>query len=182
MRKSVVFCLLLCFVVGMLFAGEALAQKKKVEIFWHMTEYESWLRETMKPMFEKANPDIELVFTFVNDPENETVLASRLAADNLPDIFAVIGGPAITALEEDMLLDISQFPEIMENLNHYPENVFEFPRVVRKYAGLSEEGMYGWPTFKVLTDVFYDKNKFAEIGIEKGVRDTAQWYREHGWL
>jgi raffinose/stachyose/melibiose transport system substrate-binding protein len=168
MKRSVVFVLLLVVLTGIVFtAGQALAQKKQVEIFWHMSEYETWLREKMKPAFEKENPDIELVITFVNDPENEAVLASRLAADNLPDIFAVIGGPAITALEEDMLLDLTQFPQIMENLNHYPDNVFEFPRTVRKYAGLSEEGIYGWPTFKVLTGVFYDKNKIKEAGVEK---------------
>lgn len=175
--KKRVLCFFLLFTVGMLIVGSnVFAQKKKVEIFWHMTEYETWLRETMKPAFEKENPDIEIVLTFVNDPENETVLASRLAADNLPDIFAAIGGPAVTALEEDMLLDISQFPDLMENLKHYPESVFGFPKVVRKYAGLSETGMYGWPTFKVLTGVFYDKNKFEEAGIEKLPETYAEFW------
>ncbi|WP_455382987.1 ABC transporter substrate-binding protein [Salinispira pacifica] len=149
--------------------------KDQVEIFWHMTEYESWLRDTMKPSFESKNPDIELKITFVNDPENETVLQSRMAADNLPDIFAVIGGPAIIALQEDMLLDISQFPGVMANLKHFPENLFEFPRMARQAAGLEPKGVYGWPTFKVMTGVFYDKNKFAANGLKPPVTYAEFW-------
>jgi raffinose/stachyose/melibiose transport system substrate-binding protein len=151
------------------------AEKQVVEIFWHMTEYESWLRETMKPQFEAENPDIELKITFVNDPENEAVLQSRLAADNLPDIFAVIGGPAIIALQEDKLLDLTQFPGVMENLENFPSNLFDFPRLVRDSVGLSPEGVYGWPTFKVMTGVFYDKNKFAEHGLQPPTTYDEFW-------
>ncbi len=167
MKRVYCILLILFLVSAFVFAGGKQEEKTKVEIFWHMTEYESWFRDTMKPIFEADNPDIELKFTFVNDPDNEAVLASRLAADNLPDIFAVIGGPAIVALEEDKLLDLSQFPGVMANLKNYPENVFEFPRIVRKYANLSETGIYGYPTFKVLTGVFYDKNMFRKVGVTK---------------
>lgn len=182
--------LLLLLVLGLIAAGGVLAgggqeetaapeservEKEVVEIFWHMTEYESWLRNTMKPLFEAENPDIELKITFVNDPENETVLQSRMAADNLPDIFAVIGGPAIVALQEDMLLDISQFPGVMENLENFPENLFEFPRMVRQASGMEPTGIYGWPTFKVMTGVFYDKNKFAEHGLEPPTTYDEFW-------
>jgi len=149
--------------------------KDQVEIFWHMTEYESWLKDTMKPMFEAENPDIELKINFVNDPENEKVLSTRLAADNLPDIFAAIGGPAVVALQEDKLLDISQFPGIMENLEHYPENLFDFSRTAREYAGLEPIGIYGWPTFKVLTGIFYDKNIFARNNLEPPTTYDEFW-------
>ena len=151
------------------------AEVNEVEVFWHMTEYESWLRDTMKPQFEADNPDIEIKLTFVNDPENEKVLSTRLAANNLPDIFAVIGGPAVVALQEDMLLDISQFPGVMENLENYPENLFEFSRTAREYAGLSPTGIFGWPTFTVLTGVFYDKNIFASNNLQPPTTYDEFW-------
>lgn len=180
-RKMIAFGLLVFLGIGLVFAGggkeasNIAKEKQVVEIFWHMTEYETWMRETMKPLFEEKNPDIELKITFVNDPENETVLQSRIAADNLPDIFAVIGGPAIVALQEDMLLDISQFPSVAANLEKYPQNLFDFPRLVREANGLSADGVYSFPTFKVLTGLFYDKNKFAENGLEPPETYSEFW-------
>jgi len=190
MKRTILFVLCLFFVSALLFAGggqekeavqegaveqEAAVEKSTVELFWHMTEYETWLRETMKPIFEKENPDIELKITFVNDPENEAVLSSRLAADNLPDIFAVIGGTAVVALQEDKLLDISQYPDIMTNLDNYPKNLFDFPRNVREKHGMEPTGIYGWPTFKVMTGLFYDKNLFASNGFEPPATYDEFW-------
>ena len=179
-RYTLVTMILMLSLSGMAFAAAgaeeaAPAEKEVVEIFWHMTEYETWLRDTMKPLFEAENPNIELKITFVNDPENETVLQTRMAADNLPDIFAVIGGPAVIALQEDKLLDISQFPEVMANLDHFPANLFDFPRLVREASGMEPTGIYGWPTFKVMTGLFYDKNKFAENGLEPPTTYDEFW-------
>ena len=67
--KMMAFGMLMFLYVGLIFAGgnkestdeiSATKGKQVVEIFWHMTEYETWMRETMKPLFESKNPDIEL--------------------------------------------------------------------------------------------------------------------------
>lgn len=180
MKKVMVITLFLMAVSVLVFASSEKAieakEAKTVEIFWHMTEYESWCRETMKPLFEAENPDIKLKYTFVNDPENEAVLSTRLAADNLPDIFACIGGPGIVALQEDKLLDISQIPELQENLSQYPESLFEFSRLVRKYAGLSPTGIYAAPTMNAPTGVFYDKNMFKKAGVTP-VTTYDEWWK-----
>lgn len=152
--------------VPMLTDMPAPQEKKQVELFWHMMEYEGWANDIMKPIFEEQNPDLELTWTFVNDPENETVLANRMAAGNPPTLFVVIGGPAIPWLTEDRFVDLSQFPELEENLSYFPESAWTFCRVAREVAGYPKEGIWGVPTMKVMTGVIYDQNRFDELGLE----------------
>jgi ABC-type glycerol-3-phosphate transport system substrate-binding protein len=180
-------------------AVPAAAEKKKVELFWHMMEYESWAKDIMTPLFEEQNPDLELTWTFVNDPENETVLTNRMAAGDPPTLFVIIGGPAVQWLKDDQLVDLSQFPELEDNLSHYPENSFEYCRLVREVAGYPREGKWGATTFKVMTGVFYDKNRFDELGLgpvetydeywdllkaleESGKFDHAVAWGNHRWM
>ncbi|NOZ48584.1 MAG: carbohydrate ABC transporter substrate-binding protein [Chloroflexi bacterium] len=151
------------------------AAKKQVELFWHMTEYEGWANDIMKPLFEEQNPDLELTWTFVNDPENETVLANRMAAGNPPTLFVNIGGPAIQWLKDDLLVDLSQFPELKENLNHFPESAWQFTRMVREISGHERSGIWGTPTMKVMTGVFYDKNRFDELGLGPATTYDEYW-------
>lgn len=79
------------------------------------------------------------------------------------------------ALQEERLLDISQFPEVMANPDHFPANLFEFPRMVREASGMSATDIYGWPTFKVMTSLFYDKNKFTANGLEPPTTYDEFW-------
>jgi ABC-type glycerol-3-phosphate transport system substrate-binding protein len=156
-------------------AAAPAAEKKQVELFWHMTEYESWANDIMKPIFEEENPDLELTWTFVNDPENETVLTNRMAAGNPPTLFVIIGGPSIQWLKDDQLVDMSQFPELEDNLSHYPESAWEFTRLVRETVGQPREGIWGVPTMKVMTGVFYDKNRFEELGLQPAETYDEFW-------
>lgn len=150
-------------------------ERTEVELFWHMTEYESWANDIMKPIFLDENPDLDLTWTFVNDPENETVLTNRMAAGNPPALFVIIGGPAIQWLKDDLLVDMSQFPELEENLSHFPESAFTFSQLVRETAGFPREGIWGVPTMKVMTGVFYDKNKFDALGLEPAETYDEFW-------
>ena len=156
-------------------AAAPAAEKKQVELFWHMTEYESWANDIMKPIFEEENPDLELIWTFVNDPENETVLTNRMAAGNPPTLFVIIGGPSIPWLKDDQLVDMAQFPELEDNLSHYPESAWEFTRLVRETVGQPREGIWGVPTMKVMTGVFYDKNRFEELGLQPAETYDEYW-------
>jgi len=171
--KITMFLLVIFLFSTPLWSGE---KKVRIELFWHMTEYEDWAREVMAPLFEKKNPDIDLFWTFVNDPENETVMAARLAAGNPPDLFILSGEPAFTAVEEDMLVDLSQIPEIQENLSHYPPSAFEFPRRIREKAGLEPKGIYGVPAETVLMGIFYDKNRWGELGVSP-VATWDEWWK-----
>lgn len=146
-------------------AAAPAAERKQVELFWHMTEWEGWANDIMKPIFEEQYPDLEVTWTFVNDPENETVLTNRMAAGDPPALFVIIGGPSIQWLKDDRLVDLSQFPELEENLSHFPESAWEFCRIAREVAGYPREGIWGVPTMKVMTGVFYDKNRFDELGL-----------------
>ncbi len=156
-------------------ATPAPVEKKEVELFWHMSEYEGWANDIIKPLFEEKNPDLELTWTFVNDPENETVLTNRMAAGDPPDMFIIIGGPAISWLKEDWLADLSRFPELKENLSHYPQDAWSFCRSARQVAGYPKEGIWGVPSMTVLSGVFYDKNKFEEWGV-KPVATYDEWW------
>jgi ABC-type glycerol-3-phosphate transport system substrate-binding protein len=70
---------------------------------------------------------------------------------------------------------MSQFPELQENTSHYPESAFSFCQLVRETAGHPREGIWGYPSMKVMTGVFYDKNRFDELGLAPAETYNEFW-------
>jgi raffinose/stachyose/melibiose transport system substrate-binding protein len=160
MKKISVF-ILFVLLVGLFLTGcggkqEAVDGRKiKLEFFQNKQEaVETY--DYLIAKFEKENPDIDIEQNFV--PESETVLRSRLAKNDIPEVMG-LGGNAIYGelAKAGILASFSDDPKLKEVQESYI-------RMLQDLHGRVNN--YGIPYTSNANTVLYNKDKFKELGLE----------------
>ncbi len=130
--------------------------------------------------WEKANPDITLTQEVLANAEYKTTIATRAAADDLPDIFLLQGMNTIQWAEQGLVYDLTADIESSPYYADYNQAYF---------APFTVDGkMYGYPvlTGGTCTVVIYDKAMWKEAGYDSfpttwdEVEKAAEYFNGQG--
>ncbi|MFY4775813.1 ABC transporter substrate-binding protein [Metabacillus sp. RGM 3146] len=129
--------------------------KVKIEFFQYKSEAKGTF-DKLIAKFEKENPKIDVVQS--NPPDAETVLKTRMAKRDLPDVVAMGGNSSFSELShagafQDMSKD--------ENLKDIKP---AYVQMLKDITGLKE--VYGIPYAANADAVIYNKTIFKELGLE----------------
>lgn len=133
--------------------GKEDSGKTEVEFFSQKKEMQATLEEVISD-FEKENPDIKIKFT--NVPDAGTVLKTRIASNDAPDVINVF--PQNADFQEWAKNDI--FADLTEA--SYLDNLSE--GAGETYA--INDKIYSIPLTSNAWGFFYNKDKFKELGLE----------------
>lgn len=125
----------------------------QLEYFSQKPEMQATLQEIIDD-FEKANPDIDIKFSSV--PDAETVLKTRMANDEAPDIINVYP----VAADFDAWAKDGRFLKLDKDsgLDNLKEGAAEFYAV--------DNSIYSLPLNTNVYGIYYNKAKFKELGLE----------------
>lgn len=132
------------------FAGE---EKTIVKVLQFKTELSEQMTE-MAEAYMKENPNVDLQIESVISSDYDTVLKTRFASGEAPDIFNNEGFNKMI-LWQDKLEDLSEEPWISDMLEFTKE-------------GITSDGkVYGLPLYLESYGFLYNKDYFSKAGIEK---------------
>lgn len=134
-------------------SGGKSSNSVELEYFSQKPEMQTTLQDIIKD-FEKENPDIKIKFSSV--PDAETVLKTRMANGDEPDIINVYPVASdFTAWAAD-----GRFVELGDDsgVDNLKEGAAEFYAV--------NEKLYSLPLNTNVYGIYYNKEKFAELGLE----------------
>jgi multiple sugar transport system substrate-binding protein len=121
--------------------------------------------------FNDAHDDIELSLTVVDNTEAADTLATRIAADDAPDIIGPIGIRGLQSFG-DQLLDIG--PYIAEvDLSEIPQELIDVYNVNGKQIGIP---MAVYPSF-----IYYNKELFDEAELAYPPHQVGEQYDGKDW-
>ena len=146
----------LCAFASLLVAcgnGSKSSDAVELEYFSQKPEMQATLQEIIKD-FEKENPDIQIKFSSV--PDAETVLKTRMANNEEPDIINVYPVAAdFAAWAKD-----GRFLELTDEagLGNLKEGAAEFYAV--------DDKIYSLPLNTNVYGIYYNKEKFEKLGLE----------------
>lgn len=125
----------------------------ELEYFSQKPEMQATLQEIIKD-FEAENPDIKIKFSSV--PDAETVLKTRMANNEEPDIINVYP----VAADFDAWATDGRFLELDDDagLGNLKEGAAEFYAV--------DDKIYSLPLNTNVYGIYYNKTKFEELGLE----------------
>ncbi|MGM7723213.1 ABC transporter substrate-binding protein [Metabacillus sp. Hm71] len=157
---KILFCLI-HLTIFLLLAGcndsvleGSISKKEKItlEFFLHKTETERIFEELIQE-FEKLNPGIDVNQVII--PEGMTVLKTRIARGDTPDIFITypIEQDYIIRAEKGYLLELTNEP-FLKNIQ---------PTIQNRY--LVNGKMYGVALTQNAVGVLYNKDHFQELGL-----------------
>jgi multiple sugar transport system substrate-binding protein len=154
-------------------AGEA------VEIEWFVglgtgeNEEQIATEERVVAAFNDAHDDIELVLTIVDNTEAATTLATRIAANDAPDIIGPVGIRGLQSFGEQ-LLDLGPYIESSGvDLSGIEPSLIEAFNVDGKQIGLPT-GVY--PSF-----FYYNRTLFEEAGLAEPPHEVGEQYEGEDW-
>ncbi|XWN53402.1 extracellular solute-binding protein [Anoxybacillus flavithermus] len=128
--------------------------KVKIEFF----HYKSEAKDTFDKLiakFEKENPNIDVVN--VNPPDAETVLKTRVAKRDIPDIVAIGANSTFAELSKaGVFVDVTNAPELDSIQPAYID-------MLRDVTGL--EKVYAIPYAANAVGIIYNKTIFNELGL-----------------
>lgn len=128
--------------------------KVKIEFF----HYKSEAKDTFDKLiakFEKENPNIDVVN--VNPPDAETVLKTRVAKRDIPDIVAIGANSTFAELSKaGVFVDVTNAPELDSIQPAYID-------MLRDVTGL--EKVYAIPYAANADGIIYNKTIFNELGL-----------------
>jgi len=129
--------------------------KVKIEFYQHKREaveiYDQLIAE-----FEAANPLIEVEQNI--RPDEPTYLKSRAAANDMPDVIGIIGGPDFKSFVDGGLL---------VNLDGTPQIDMIQPEFLEQIHKLSvTPELYAYPIIANAQTVLYNKKLFADAGLK----------------
>ena len=132
-------------------------KKVKLELFSTKSENKVIL-QSMVTDFQKQNPNIEIT---INAPANSgTVLKTRLAKNDMPDILSIGGDSTFgTLVDANALLDLTS-----ESFTSQIQKPF-----LDMLNGLSDTGgskIYGIPYATNADGVIYNKDTFTKLGLQ----------------
>lgn len=128
-------------------------EKKKLEFFHGKIESAKIFEELIQE-FEKENTDIDIENVYV--PYGSTVLKTRMARGDIPDIFVMypIEYDYVLRVNKGYLLDITN-EEFVSNIQ---------PEIQKRY--LVNDRMYGVALSQNAVGVMYNKDIFKELNLE----------------
>lgn len=143
--------------------GSKSTSKVELEYFSQKPEMAKTLQEMIKD-FEKENPDVHIKFTNVPDPG--TVLKTRMANNEAPDIINIYPQNAdFQGWAKD-----GQFLELTKDAG--TSNLKE--GAAETYA--VEDKLYSLPLTANAYGIFYNKSKFEELGLK--VPETIEDFKK----
>lgn len=163
MKKNAVLLASFCLVMSLFLSSCALArkddtavekkEKKKLEFFHGKIESAKIFEELIQE-FEKENPDIDIENVYV--PYGSTVLKTRIARGDIPDIFVTypIEYDYILRVNKGYLLDLTN-EEFVKNIQ---------PEIQNRY--LVNGRMYGVALSQNAVGVLYNKDIFTELKLK----------------
>jgi multiple sugar transport system substrate-binding protein len=148
------------------------APGKKVTIeYWHTysDSEEKLLTDEIKPLFEKANPGIELKLTRMPYENLKQQVITSVSGDAAPDLMRmdIVWVPEFANM--GALLDVSK----LEGFNEMKSNLFEAPLATTYLKNAKGEGYYGLPVNTNTKIAIYNKSILDEIG-KKDAPKTMQ--------
>ncbi|WP_169907509.1 ABC transporter substrate-binding protein [Priestia abyssalis] len=128
-------------------------EKKKLEFFHGKVETAKIFEELIEE-FEKENPDIDIEHVYV--PYGSTVLKTRIARGDIPDIFVTypIEYDYLLRVEKGYLLDLTN-EAFVRNIQ---------PEIQNRY--LVNGRMYGVALSQNAVGIIYNKDIFEELNLE----------------
>ena len=163
MKKNAVLLASFCLVMSLFLSSCALArkddtavekkEKKKLEFFHGKIESAKIFEELIQE-FEKENPDIDIENVYV--PYGSTVLKTRIARGDIPDIFVTypIEYDYILRVNKGYLLDLTN-EKFVKNIQ---------PEIQNRY--LVNGRMYGVALSQNAVGVLYNKDIFTELKLK----------------
>lgn len=144
-------------ITGCSTGGSSQNGKVELELFSNKPESKATL-ETLIAKFEEENPNIDIKLN--NPPDAETVLRTRLAKNEVPDILALGGNATYGELaREGMLMDFSQ-TDMLETIKP------AYIEMIGKLVGPDESAVYGIPYATNANGIIYNKSLFEAKGYE----------------
>lgn len=152
--RSVLSVLLVLFMI-MGLSAVALAQEVELEFFQNKQEAVETFDKLIEK-FEEENPNINIEQNHV--PDAETVLKSRLAKNNIPDIMGLGGNYTYGMIADAGIL------KNFDNASYLTDTQKAYREMIQDlYDGNSN---YGVPFTANANTVLYNKAKFAELGLD----------------
>lgn len=139
---------------------EASGDKQQLTV-WHYWVDEGQLStlDKVKKEFEEANPNTEVVYTYIPRDELDKQYTMGAVSGELPDIMLEDSCVAAAYIEMGICADITDYVNAWED----KDKILEQP-----LAALSKDGrIYGLPQNTNCLAVFYDKDAYEEAGISQ---------------
>ena len=140
-------------------AGSSAKSSGKTELELFSTKPEN--KDTIQKLVDKYNESHDDVTVKVTAPPDAgTVLKTRMAKNDMPDIVAMGGDNNYTEVESaGMLLDLGDQDYIKDVQEAYIDMVYDVNKD-------KEETIYGVPFATNASGVIYNTEKFEELGLE----------------
>ena len=140
-------------------AGSSAKSSGKTELELFSTKPEN--KDTIQKLVDKYNESHDDVTVKVTAPPDAgTVLKTRMAKNDMPDIVAMGGDNNYTEVEgAGMLLDLGDQDYIKDVQEAYIDRVYDVNKD-------KEETIYGVPFATNASGVIYNTEKFEELGLE----------------
>jgi len=152
MRKMVVLLVAVMMLVG---TFNVLAQTAEIDIFISMPEYADPINELIDTYQEEVNNEVEINYE-TTQSDYPTLLKVKLNSGDIPDLFASTSGKEIE-LYKEYSYDLSGEP-MMDTM---------LPSVKKAMADADGNGVYGFAIKGNYFGLIYNKDLFAQAGIEK---------------
>lgn len=150
-----------------------------VEIEWFVglgtgeNEEQIPTEEAVVEAFNDANPGIHLTLTVVDNTEAATTLATRIAANDAPDIIGPVGIRGLQSFG-DQLLDIGPYIESSGvDLSEIPQALIDAYNVNGVQIGIP---MAVYPSF-----IYYNKTLFDEADLAYPPHEIGEQYEGQDW-
>jgi raffinose/stachyose/melibiose transport system substrate-binding protein len=132
-----------------------LAQTAEIDIFISMPEYADPINELIDTYQEEVNNEVEINYE-TTQSDYPTLLKVKLNSGDIPDLFASTSGKEIE-LYKEYSYDLSGEP-MMDTM---------LPSVKKAMADADGNGVYGFAIKGNYFGLIYNKDLFAQAGIEK---------------
>ncbi|WP_312150348.1 ABC transporter substrate-binding protein [Paenibacillus odorifer] len=134
--------------------GNSSGDKVKIEFFQNKTEAKATF-DKLVAKFNEANPNI--VVTQVNPPDAETVLKTRAAKKDIPDVVGIGATDTYKTLSGSGLFEDFSSDPLAENIQP------AYVQMLKDLTGSSE--LNGLPFSSNASGVIYNKAMFTEAGV-----------------
>lgn len=134
--------------------GNSSGDKVKIEFFQNKTEAKATF-DKLVAKFNEANPNI--VVTQVNPPDAETVLKTRAAKKDIPDVVGIGATDTYKTLSGSGLFEDFSSDPLAESIQP------AYVQMLKDLTGSSE--LNGLPFSSNASGVIYNKAMFTEAGV-----------------
>ncbi len=130
--------------------------------------------EEMIKTFEEANPDIKVIFDYVDSGNYSAKFAALASSNDVPDVFWTQSGYYCDQISEGLLLDISDYlaqdayeGDMAWKDTFVPSLLESLENIVYTGNGEMESYDYGVPFTMTTVAVMYDKTIYDTLGLSE---------------